>query len=385
MKFETGVSFLPKVQNMFALLLVAGGFWYFYGDTYQQVGIQGVVEEVRTDIIELKENPEVISAVNKVSNEIQLLFQELIQTLPEKEEENQQVVDRPELKAPSEESFSVYNVEIGDTQEQVELQVGEAKRSSLNEYGVDWVAYHENYQNFFMVAYDDQNKVAGLYTNQDLLTSTMGISFTSSREAVLTKTDEPLTSIQKGFVSYKVQNNEEYDTFLIDQNYVTIFYDKHENQTVTAVQIISEELEQQREKFYPIPSEELKEGFEYQLFDLTNAARVTHGLSVLSWDEAVRETARDHSKDMADNNYFSHTNLNGQSPFDRMTEDNITYRMAGENLATGQISSIFAHEGLMNSLGHRENILQSDFEGLGVGVAFSTDSRPYYTENFLTK
>lgn len=385
MKCETGVSLLPRVQNIVALLLVAGGFWYFYGETFNQVGIQGVVEEVRTDITEIKENPEVISAINKMSNEIQRLFGELIQSLPEKEVENQQVIDPPKLEAPSEQSFSVNNVEIGDTKEQVEQQVGTAKRSSLNEYGVDWVAYHENYQNFFMVAYDNENKVAGLYTNQDLVTTKMGMSFTSSRDEVLTKMNEPLTSVQKGFVSYQVQNNEEYDIFQMDQNYVTIFYDKHEEETVTAIQIISEELEKQRENFYPVPSAQLKEGFEYQLFDLTNAARVTHGLSVLNWEEPVRETARDHSQDMADNNYFSHTNLNGQSPFDRMTEDNISYRMAGENLATGQISSIFAHEGLMNSLGHRKNILQTDFEGLGVGVAFSADSRPYYTENFLTK
>ncbi len=376
---------MPKVQNIVALLLVAGGFWYFYAEPFQQDGIQGVVNEIRTDISEIKENPEVISAVNKVSNGIQLMFQELMQASPEKEEEQQQVVDPPKLEAPTEQSFSVHNVEIGDTRSEVEQQVGTAKRSSLNEYGVNWVAYHENYQNFFMVAYDDENKVAGLYTNQDIVSTTLGISFESSREAVLAKTNEPLTSIQKGLVSYQIQNNEEYDTFLIDQNYVTIFYDKHENHTVTAIQIISEKLENQRQNFYPVPSEELKEGFEYQLFDLTNAARVTHGLSVLSWDESVRETARDHSQDMADNNYFSHTNLDGKSPFDRMTEDNITYRMAGENLATGQTSSIFAHEGLMNSLGHRENILQKDFERLGVGVAFSSEARPYYTENFLTK
>lgn len=385
MKYGTGVSLLPRVQNIVALLLVAGGFWYFYGESFNQAGVQGVVEEVRTDITEIKENPEVISAINKVSNDIQQLFQRLIQNLPEKEEENQQVVEPPKLEAPSEQSFSVYNIEIGDTREQVEQQVGTAKRSSLNEYGVEWVAYHENYQNFFMVAYDDQDRVAGLYTNQDLLTTTMGISFESSREDVLAEMDDPLTSIQKGFVSYQVQNNEEYDIFRFDQNYVTVFYDKHEENTVTAIQMVSEELENQRENFFAIPSEELKEGFEYQLFDLTNAARVSHGLSVLNWEEPVRETARDHSQDMADHNYFSHTNLNGQSPFDRMTEDNITYRMAGENLATGQISSVFAHEGLMNSLGHRENILQADFEGLGVGVAFSSDSRPYYTENFLTK
>ncbi len=111
MRFETGVSFLRTVQNIMALLLVAGGFWYFYGETFNQVGIQGVIEEVRTDFTEIKENPEVISAVNKMNNEIQLLFRGLLQSLPEREEENQQVVEPPKLEAPSEQSFSVYNVE----------------------------------------------------------------------------------------------------------------------------------------------------------------------------------------------------------------------------------------------------------------------------------
>ena len=94
------------------------------------------------------------------------------------------------------------------------------------------------------------------------------------------------------------------------------------------------------------------------MFDLTNATRVEHGLHPLSWDDHVKLTARDHSTDMAINQYFDHTNLKGESPFDRMEEDQISFRTAGENLAAGQISSIFAHEGLMNSIGHRENILQ---------------------------
>jgi uncharacterized protein YkwD len=88
---------------------------------------------------------------------------------------------------------------------------------------------------------------------------------------------------------------------------------------------------------------------------------------------------------MAVNQYFNHTNLEGESPFDRMEDDKINFRMAGENLAAGQNSSIFAHEGLMNSIGHRENKLQKDFEALGVGVAFDEESKPYYTENYLTK
>ena len=69
----------------------------------------------------------------------------------------------------------------------------------------------------------------------------------------------------------------------------------------------------------------------------------------------------------------------------RIEEDDLYYTMAGENLAYGQTSSIFAHEGLMNSLGHRENILQAKYEYLGVGVSFNGDNHPYYTENFYTK
>lgn len=281
--------------------------------------------------------------------------------------------------------FSIYTIEIGDTKTKTEQFLGEPKRTSINEYGVEWNAYHDQYRNFVMVAYNDENKVAGLYTNQDLLASTVGITFDSSRESVLSILEEPLTAISKGLVRYQLQDNGEYHTFFIDDNYVTIFYDLHENNTVTAIQIISDELEQKKEDYFAVPNEELKEGLEYQLFDLTNAARVVHGLSPLSWEEKLRTTARDHSIDMAVNNYFSHTNLEGQSPFDRMLEDDIVFRIAGENLATGQPSSIFAHEGLMNSLGHRENILKSDFRSLAVGVAFNENAQPFYTAKFITK
>lgn len=68
-----------------------------------------------------------------------------------------------------------------------------------------------------------------------------------------------------------------------------------------------------------------------------------------------------------------------------MADDAISFRGAGENLATGQPSSIFAHEGLMNSLGHRENILKAGFDSLAVGVAFNEENQPFYTENFLRK
>ncbi|MFD2045380.1 CAP domain-containing protein [Ornithinibacillus salinisoli] len=376
---------MPKLRNIIFLILIVGALWHFYGGAFERSGFTGVYEEIHSDVIAIKENPIVMDTVEAINQKLQQLLGKLDETQQDNAQQNQPVAEKPKLNTPTEQSFSIHNVELGDERSKVEQQVGEPQRTSLNEYGVDWVTYHENYQNFFMAAYDDQNRVVGLYTNQDLLTSTHEITFESSRDSVLATFDEPLNSIRKGFINYQIQDNGKYHTFLIDQNYVTIFYDKHENNKVTAIQIISEELEQQKEAFFGEPSEELKEGFEYQLFDLTNAARVNHGLPILTWDESVRKTARDHSSDMADNNYFSHTNLEGQSPFDRMTEDEIAFQMAGENLAAGQSSSIFAHEGLMNSLGHRENILHSDFRSLAVGVAFNEESQPYYTENFLTK
>ncbi|MGG1675261.1 CAP-associated domain-containing protein [Neobacillus sp. NRS-1170] len=345
-----------------------------------------VKQQAQSEITSFKDNPEVLAVINslgenvqQILNEIGIQFDKQPQTQPENE------TRKVELAPPTNQIFSIHNVEIGDTKENIERNLGAPKRSSLNEYGVNWNTYHENYHNFFMIMYDKNNKAAGLYTNQDLIASTNGIKIGISKQMVREKLGDPLTKIQKGIIIYELKQDSDYDVYLLSNEYVTIFYDKHENNTITAMQLISKDFEQNKIDFYTKASSELEEGFEYQLFDLTNAARVEHLLSVLTWDQHVRETARRHSTDMAVNKYFDHTNLKGQSPFDRMKEDHIIFQLAGENLAYGQFSSIFAHEGLMNSLGHRENILQKDYEYLGVGVAFNNQSQPYYTENFYAK
>lgn len=349
---------------------------------------QSVLNTITSEFDKVSESEELATIKDKLNEGIQYITT-LLQVLEEKAPENsiidQKNIEKPELHVPSEQEFSIHNIELGESKQNVETKLGSPKRTSLNEYGTNWYTYHENYHNFMMVAYDSGNKVVGLYTNQDLISSTKGIKRGTPKQDALTLLGEPMTRIQKGFVYYEFQQDRDYDVFHIDNTYVTLFYDKHQNNTVTSIQIVSEALEQNRADFYTDASEQLKEGFEYQLFDLTNASRVNHGLGVLTWDNHVMETARKHSLDMAENDYFSHTNLQGQSPFDRMLEDEILFTIAGENLAYGQFSSIFAHEGLMNSMGHRENILKKEYKLLGVGVAFNAESHPYYTENFYTK
>jgi len=299
-------------------------------------------------------------------------------------ESEQEQVEPLELGTPEEQQFSVGNVEIGDTKESVDELYAEPERVSENEYGVNWSAYHENYHNFMMVAYDGEETVRGLYTNQDLLSSQPGLTLADSKDAVHETLGEPEDVIQSGPFNYQVSNQDGYDVYQTDGNHTTIFYDVHQENSVTAIQIIDENLEAGKDGIYPPGSESLGEGLEYQLFDLTNAARVKYDLQPLEWHSEVSDTARKHSADMAENEYFNHTNLDGQSSFDRMAEDDISFSTAGENLAAAQFSSIYAHHGLMNSEGHRQNILNNSFRELGVGVAFDDDNRPFYTEKFLS-
>ncbi|RCW63731.1 CAP-associated domain-containing protein [Saliterribacillus persicus] len=376
---------MSKVRFIFVILLLSGVLWYFYGDSFQTVGVKETANEIQTDILEIKDNPKVTQTISTITQEIKLLIDSISDTTKEGRNNSSSSIDKVQLENPEQQTIAIHNIEIGDLRSDVEPEVGKPQRSSTNDYGVNWVAYHQDYGNFFMAAYNDENQVIAMYTNQDLITTTNGLSYGSSKEEVLQTLEDPIDSIRKGFVQYQVKNDGEYHTFLLEGNYVTFFYDKHENNKVTAIQIIAEDLEENKDGYFAEESEKLREGFEYQLFDLTNAARVQRGLHALTWDESVKETARNHSKDMANNNYFSHTNLEGQSPFDRMEENNISFLTAGENLAAGQPSSIYAHEGLMNSIGHRENILKKDFEILAVGVAFNEESQPYYTENFLTR
>lgn len=372
------------IGRFIVLALIAGILWYVYGERFEESGLAGVYKEMQADFIEVSNHPLVISGADKLREGI-LFVTERISVIGENEEEQQPEIEKPDLTAPVEQSFSIRNIELGDHRDEVEAETGEPKRRSHNDYGVNWVAYHDGYQNFVMAAYDKADRVIGLYTNQDLLRSESGITFSSTRDEVLASLPDPLTVIKKGPVHFRIQDSGEYNLFAIDESYVTVFYDKHESSKVTAILIIDKELENSRTAYFAGPDEDLQAGFEYQLFDLTNAARVKHGLAPLNWEESARWTARAHSADMAENNYFSHTNLEGQSPFDRLSEDAVSYSMAGENIAAGQPSSIFAHEGLMNSLGHRENKLNRSYQSLAVGVAFNEDRQPFYTENYLAR
>lgn len=135
--------------------------------------------------------------------------------------------------------------------------------------------------------------------------------------------------------------------------------------------------------YYVQSSAELGTSYEYEIFDLTNVERVNKGLQPYEWRNDLAGVARNHSKDMSDNGYFSHTNRQGQAPWDRAKQAGITYSYYSENIAYGQQNAMHVVNGWMNSSGHRKAILSKDSAGLGVGVWFRSDNTPYYTQNFI--
>jgi uncharacterized protein YkwD len=106
---------------------------------------------------------------------------------------------------------------------------------------------------------------------------------------------------------------------------------------------------------------------EKAMFDLVNKERKKKGLEVVTWDEQLKNIGRAHCLDMFERGYFSHYSPEDTSPFDRMDAAKIEYKAAGENLAYAPSVDI-AHQGLMDSPGHRANVLRPEFGRLGVGV-----------------
>lgn len=106
---------------------------------------------------------------------------------------------------------------------------------------------------------------------------------------------------------------------------------------------------------------------EKQMLDLVNQERVAAGLKPLQADPELTEVARQHSADMFARGYFAHDTPEGASPFDRMHSAGVRFITAGENLALAPTIPV-AHTGLMNSPGHRANILRPEFGRVGIGV-----------------
>jgi len=118
---------------------------------------------------------------------------------------------------------------------------------------------------------------------------------------------------------------------------------------------------------YKVASSRPRPDLEKRMLELINRERIAARLKPLAPDPELTEVARQHSADMFARGYFAHETPEGRDPFDRMRDANVRFLTAGENLALAPTVQV-AHIGLMNSPGHRANILNKDFGRVGIGM-----------------
>lgn len=102
-------------------------------------------------------------------------------------------------------------------------------------------------------------------------------------------------------------------------------------------------------------------------------------VSAVTWNDVLEETAQAHSKDMENEGRMSHSGSDGSGPGDRITQAGYTWRTYGENVAEGYSSAESVVQAWLNSEGHCKNMMNGNFEEMGVAASGS-----YWTQVLAT-
>lgn len=152
-------------------------------------------------------------------------------------------------------------------------------------------------------------------------------------------------------------------------------------EAIVALTTIQDEpvVEAEPEVFYP------PEGTASRMLIRVNEERSAVGLTPLSWCPSLARSAYNHSRDMAERQFFEHDSPEGDGVSDRAQAEGYDYSFVGENIAVGQESVVEVMDDWMNSPGHRANLLMSSYEHFGLGTfrgPYEGSAAIYWTQNF---
>jgi len=281
---------------------------------------------------------------------------------------------------------------IGKTTDELVESYGEPIRKDPSAYGYVWWVYTNEKNEYIQFGVEDST-VTTIYAAGDAW------NFHASYEAL----DEQFgfeneVTYSDGLSSYTFRLNSQDMTTrplvkLNDKLFMQLYFDTFTNQLSSVRLVTADNLLKMRpygmEYRGELPErpdltdeewKQVESGMEEQIFDITNVLRNQYSRPALKWEESVHHVAYQHSKDMDQNDYFSHTSLNGDGLKERLRTQDVFYLGAGENIAAHYPDAPAAMNGWLNSEGHREALLNESYTHLGVGVY-----RLFYTQNFLMK
>nr|WP_309099252.1 CAP domain-containing protein [Fredinandcohnia onubensis] len=274
--------------------------------------------------------------------------------------------------------------------------LGEPNRIDRSSYDYNWWVYNSTPQNYIQVGIENDRVVTVFGTGNDVKVEPFKIG-------------QPIAELRsKGLIKPKISLNVDKNPYRFELTeeemnarpliamgnvYVQVYVDTFTNEISsirfldgeTLIKLRPYELAYRGEllsakEVSKVEWKEVEQGNSAQILDITNVIRTRHGLHPLKVDEKLASVAYLHSKDMSTNEYFDHTSPTKGGLADRLADGEVSYQLAGENIAAKYVDGIAAVEGWLNSEGHRETLLSEEYNFLGVGVY-----EKYYTQNFIQK
>ncbi|MBV7503861.1 CAP domain-containing protein [Bacillus sp. sid0103] len=315
---------------------------------------------------------------------------EIKQSIPENP------VNKPSKKIVSEKPKEGLALLIGQKEVELEKVLGTPARIDESQYGYQWYIYNQSPKSYLQVGVENKRIVTIFAIGQNLDVAPFEIG-QPVEEIFNTHYIDTNFNLEYNGNSYRFELN---DTDLnlrpmvqLGDIFVQLYIDKFTGNLSSVRFLDAPTLIKQRpyELVYngvliqaPVPSEEMQrkidENTEQEIFDITNVLRERNKLKSLKWDENTAKAAFQHSKDMSENNDFSHTSKKFGDLAKRLKTADVVYQAAGENIAANYTDGPAVVEGWLNSKGHREALLNNEYTHLGVGVY-----QKYYTQNFIEK
>lgn len=279
--------------------------------------------------------------------------------------------------------YTVLDLPLGATQNQVIEKLGEPLRKDVSAYGFSWWIYHNQYSDYTALGLSE-GKLVGYFTLSSKFTLPKTVTLGQNKADINQILGSPLQSLIKSDGEYELENSPYIATYKQGAYFVKTHFDAIDGGKLFAVQVLPQDFEQKIKGYYGTPSLLLRNAYEMQIFDLANAFRVQNGVKPYLYAKDAAEVAYGHSVDMAKRNFFDHVTPDDKTPAHRFKSAGLSPSVVSENIAAGYINGFDAHTGWINSKGHRENLLRP-MTYLGVGVYFGGNYGTYYTQNMYDK
>lgn len=286
---------------------------------------------------------------------------------------------------------------IGKTDKELLETLGEPDRYDMSAYDYEWWVYRDGYERYVQFGLEEGliETVLATGDNGSFSPISIGESYSELDEEYNFQEEIEYTEGESIFTFRMTGNDLERRPLvkLADDLFLQLYFDTFTDQLST-IRLYTPDILLRHRPYEIIyrgelpPEPDLNDdewslvqaGMEQQIFDISNVFRNRFNKTIFEWEQTVSDVAFLHSKDMHDNQYFSHISQNGDGLIERLETTDLFYHLAGENIAAQYPDAPSAVEGWLNSEGHREALLADDYTHLGVGVY-----RFYYTQNFLAK